>query len=98
MIEITVNGETGYEEIEAYVSLDEELTQMEDTDQPPFYVSNGKAFKFSITDEGWCTRCLIYLMVSVKNEAKYFLDPVTYSAKNQLTDSVTTRMIVDQGT
>lgn len=50
MIEVDVEGESSYEELTAYVSLDNKLTQVEDTDQPPFYLSNGKAFKFSNTD------------------------------------------------
>jgi hypothetical protein len=50
MIEVDIEGENSYEEIIAYVSLDNKLTQVEDTDQPPFYLSNGKAFKFSNTD------------------------------------------------
>jgi len=66
MIEVDVEGESSYEELTAYVSLDNKLTQVEDTDQPPFYLSNGKAFKFSNTDQGWCTRCNVYLMVSIQ--------------------------------
>jgi len=69
---------------------------MEDTDQPPFYLSNGKAFKFSNSDQGWCTRCNIYLMLSVQTAGKYFVQPLTFSTKNQIAEEESSRLVVDQ--
>ena len=96
MIEVDVEGESSYEELTAYVSLDNKLTQVEDTDQPPFYLSNGKAFKFSNTDQGWCTRCNVYLMVSIQKAGKFFVTPTTYSSKEQIIAEQYTRLIVNQ--
>lgn len=96
MIEIDVEGATSYEAMQAYVSLDNQLTQVEDTDQPPFFFSNGKAFKFKKGDVGWCVRCDIYLMLSVETAGKYFVQPSTYATKNEIAEDASSRLIVDQ--
>jgi hypothetical protein len=96
MIEVDVEGENSHEELVAYLSLDSELTQVEDTDQTPFYLSNGKAFKFSSTDQGWCTRCSVYLMISAGAAGKFFVSPITYSSKEQIVAEQYTRLIVEQ--
>jgi hypothetical protein len=96
LVEVNVNSENPYSEIQAYISKDNDLSQVEDLDQPPFYVTNGKAFKFTDRNDGWCTRCLLYLMVSVMDEGKYFIEPLAYSNKAQITENESTRMVVDQ--
>lgn len=71
-IEVIVNNEENYVELEAHVSLDDDFYIIEEKPATHF-VSNGVGFKFSEKDHNWCVKCYIYVIVNIVEEGRYYI-------------------------
>lgn len=71
-IEVIVNNEDQYVEMDAHVSLDENFYIIEE--KPATHlVDNGVGFKFSELDHNWCVKCYIYIIINIKDEGRYYI-------------------------
>jgi hypothetical protein len=63
-IEVIVNNEDKYLELEAFISLDSNFYIIEE--KPATHmVENGVGFKFSELDYNWCVKCYIYIILNI---------------------------------
>lgn len=90
---IKVAGEDPYDLVEAFISLDSDLNQIEDYYQQ-VTVDSGKGFRLYNGMTGWCTDCAIYLVMVVEKPNRYYIDSVALRRDEYLQANVADTKVV----
>lgn len=92
-ITFTIEGENPYYPIDVYFSLDDTINQIEER-KVENLISNGAGFYFTEDDNGWCTRCYVYLYVEITVPGRYYVSAKA-SARNPVItkDKVSERFV-----
>lgn len=70
-VEFKIIGETNYDPIDLYFSLDSTIYQVEER-KVENLLDSGVGYIFTSDDFGWCTGCTVYLLVDVINDGRYY--------------------------
>jgi hypothetical protein len=57
---------------------------------PDALLSNGKAFKFSSDDAGWCTNCTVYYLIDISDASYYYVTASSSSRKDTINSQIST--------
>jgi hypothetical protein len=93
-IEVIINNEDKYVEMDAHVSLDDNFYIIEE--KPTTHlVDNGVGFKFSELDANWCVKCYIYIILNIQEESRYYITSMGKSENPDLSESIPTNIMVN---
>jgi hypothetical protein len=86
-IEIYVQPEHRYTEIDLYLSLDANFYLIEET--PAAHVTQtGKAIKFTDRDYKWCRNCAVYGILNVYDEDRYYITSLGRVENDELSNVI----------
>ena len=93
-IEIYVQPEHQYTQIDLLLSLDAAFYLIEET--PAAHVTaTGKAIKFTDRDLKWCRNCAVYAILNIYDEDRYYITSVGRVENDELSNSIPTDVFVN---
>lgn len=84
-LEVGVEPETQYTNMDLYLSLDSEFQIIEE--KPATHTTaTSLAVKFSKLDNKWCTKCTVYLILNIERGGRYYITTTPRASNDQVSD------------